>query len=50
MVPLPGVEDDGREEVYEEEVLAEDKHVRALPLGGQQDHHAGAQPLPVGPG
>lgn len=42
---LPGIEDDWREEVDEEEVLAEDEDVRALPLGGQQDHHAGAQPL-----
>ena len=42
---LPGIEDDGREEIDEEEVLAEDEDVRALPLGGQQDHDAGAQPL-----
>ena len=42
---LPGIEDDGRQEVDEEEVLAEDEDVRALPLGRQQDHHAGAQPL-----
>ena len=42
---LPCVEDDWGQEVYEEEVLAEDEHVRALPLGGEQDDHAGAQPL-----
>jgi hypothetical protein len=44
-VRSPSVEDDGREQVDEEYILAEDKNARIHPVGDEQDHTSSDQPL-----
>ena len=45
LVSLPSVKDDGREQVDEKYILAEDKNPRVPPIGEEQDHAASEQPL-----